>query len=125
MAETPGKRGRRKGCHSPSLICYGAGALGSFFVIRLSKIFCLTVVGGALAFSLSACGVKGPLEPPPSAAVDPTISADPGAPPPPAQAGYVIPGTPGQVVTEPRRTSAAVAAAPAAKQRSILDWLVD
>ena len=127
MAEAAAKRGGRRGCHSPPLICYGAAALGSFFVIRLSKFLCLAILGGALAFSLSACGVKGPLEPPPSAAVDPTVTVDPGAPPPPAQAGFVGPGAPGTVgqANEPRRTSSAVANAPAAKQRSILDWLVD
>ena len=128
MAEAAGKRGCRRGCHSPPLICYGAAAFGSFFVIRLSKFFCLAILGGALAFSLSACGVKGPLEPPPSAAVDPTVTVEPGAPPPPAQAGYVVPGAPGTVGHSqrgPRRTSAGVANAPAAKQRSILDWLVD
>jgi predicted small lipoprotein YifL len=127
MAEAAAKRDCRRGCHSLPLICYGAAAFGSFFVIRLSKFFCLAILGGALAFSLSACGVKGPLEPPPSAAVDPTVTVDPGAPPPPAQAGYVGPGAPGTVgqVNEPRRTSAAVANAPAAKQRSILDWLID
>jgi predicted small lipoprotein YifL len=80
-------------------------------------------MGGALALGLSACGVKGPLEPPPSAALDPTVSVDPGAPPP-AQAGYTVPGAVGRV-DEPRRTSAAVAGAAVAKQRSILDWLVD
>ena len=98
--------------------------LGSFFVIRLSKFFCLAMVGSALALGLSACGVKGPLEPPRAAAVEPSVSADPEAPPPPAQAGYAVPGAVGRV-EEPRRTSAAVAGAAVAKQRSILDWLVD
>jgi hypothetical protein len=37
----------------------------------------------------------------------------------------VVPGTPGSVVSGPQRTSTAVVNAPAAKQRNILDWLVD
>jgi predicted small lipoprotein YifL len=127
MAEAARKRECRKGCHCRSLICYAGTAFGSFFVIRLLKFVCLAVFGGALAFGLSACGVKGPLDLPPSAVVDATVAAEPGAPPPPVQAGYVVPGAPGAVgqVTGPQRTSAAVANAPAAKQRSILDWLVD
>jgi predicted small lipoprotein YifL len=95
-------------------------------VIRLSKFVCLAVFGAALAVGLSACGVKGPLDPPPSAAVDPVAPVAEGSPPPPPpQGGYVVPGAPGHVSSTPQRTSSAVVNAPVAKQRSILDWLVD
>jgi predicted small lipoprotein YifL len=100
-------------------------------VIRVSKFICLAVLGAALAAGLSACGVKGPLDPPPSAAVDPTVPVAPaggvaaGSPAPSPQAGPVLPGAPGSQVSGPQRTSTAVVQAPAAKQRSILDWLID
>jgi predicted small lipoprotein YifL len=97
-------------------------------VIRFCKFLCLAVFGGALAFGLSACGVKGPLDPPPSAAVDTTVPVDPGAPPPPPAVVYGVPGAPGAVGPQPigpQRTSAAVTGAPAARQRSILDWLIN
>ena len=87
---------------------------------RFRRMPLLWITGVALlglAATLAGCGRKGPLEPPPSAAVEPvppTAAADPvaatwGAPAPPAT----------------RPNEAIVRAAPAAKQRSVLDLLLD
>jgi predicted small lipoprotein YifL len=48
--------------------------------------FRLAVIGVlALSFALSACGRKGPLDPPPRAQAVPVQPAVPGAPPPPGE----------------------------------------
>jgi predicted small lipoprotein YifL len=78
----------------------------------------------AVALGLAACGRKGPLEPPPGAAIEapPAVAEVPPpgttwAQPPPlaADSSPRVPGRPYEGVT---------ASAPAAKQPSILDWLI-
>jgi predicted small lipoprotein YifL len=92
-------------------------------------------LAAALALGLAGCGVKGPLDPPPGLDLEPSAIAHQ----PPAQ----VPTTPGGTLTGPYNpamiggqppsvtavargtTSTAVTAAPAARSRSALDWLVD
>jgi predicted small lipoprotein YifL len=81
-----------------------------------------------LPLGLAACGVKGPLDPPPGAGVVETPSPQPAGPPRTSAA----PQSDILVVTGPQATppsrpvsGAAVENAPAARQRSALDWLID
>lgn len=107
------------------------------------------LLSGVLALSLQACGRKGPLEAPPYAAADPAIQPGPGAPGASATASAQRGGTPGTPLTSTDgagpytsdnpswnptadRTAGVNGAttretlyAPAAKERSVLDWLVD
>ena len=80
----------------------------------------------ALAVGLSACGRKGPLEPPPSAAIEP-LPVPESAPAsavawPPPDATSPVPGTQ-RPASQPRDTITSTA--PAGKQGSILDWLIN
>lgn len=72
-------------------------------------------IGGAAL--LAGCGVKGPLEMPPHAAsADPVLNAPAGTPTPaPSLPAGTTVGT----------TTTAVVQAPAARQRSVFDWLLD
>jgi predicted small lipoprotein YifL len=82
----------------------------------------------ALALGLAGCGVKGPLEPPPQSGIHPnavsaqaaTVPATPGALPPQHAATQ-----PSGIAAQPASSAEAVANAPAAQRRSVLDWLVD
>jgi predicted small lipoprotein YifL len=100
-------------------------AMGRFFVTSLPRRLAFGALALALPLGLAACGVKGPLEPPPNSGV-----VDPRAEAPPPQNGtgplsgpaYQAPGsTAGLRQPAPR----AVVNAPAAQQRSFLDWLTD
>ena len=93
----------------------------------------------AVALGLGACGRKGPLEPPPSAAA----TVNPGAPVAATSEG--VSNVSGQGTPEPEggggnsawspvgnrsagvhgATTREVLYAPAAKERSVLDWFVD
>jgi predicted small lipoprotein YifL len=83
----------------------------------------------AATLTLAACGVKGGLEPPPSAAAqaqqrplppEPAIeSRSPGAPPSAANLAGQPTGS-----NSLNTTSAAVAQAPAASRSNPLDWLI-
>jgi len=78
-----------------------------------------------LPLGLAACGTKGPLDPPPSAGFADTAPQGPGSseaniPQPGIQFVGVQPTSPSQPVSP-----AAVENAPAARQRSVLDWLID
>jgi predicted small lipoprotein YifL len=89
-------------------------------------------IAGALAFALTlaGCGVKGPLEPPPSAGIqDPPATAQAptgvGTPPTQSSAASLVGQPPAVAGIARGTTSAAVTQAPAAKERSVLDWLID
>ena len=84
----------------------------------------------ALVLGLAGCGVKGPLEPPPYATVQPTSEAEarptgvgvPSAKPSEAS----LSAQPGSVAAIARgTTSNSVMGAAAAKERSALDWLIE
>ena len=108
---------------------------------------CLRLLAPVLALGLAGCGVKGGLEPPPSANVHPNAVAEhPATVPvtpeadaerrirkgtggpivPGALAGYSQPPASSAVARTARgTTSSAVVEAPAAHRRSVLDWLID
>jgi predicted small lipoprotein YifL len=112
--------------------------------VNLSR---LRLVVPLLALGLAGCGVKGALDPPPSANVHPnavaehpaTVPVTPedeaerrakagtGAPiVPGALAGYRQPPASSAVArTAKGTTSDAVVEAPAAQRRSVLDWLIN
>ena len=72
----------------------------------------LTVIGAlALTLALAACGRKGPLDPPPASVVSPDY-------PPAAQP---TPGPDGQLAGPDGRP----VAAPGARKRLPIDWLLD
>jgi predicted small lipoprotein YifL len=124
-------------------IWYG-GADWECFSVNLA---CLRLLAPVLALGLAGCGVKGPLEPPPSANIHPnavaehpaTVPVTPeaaaerraaagtGAPiVPGALAGYSQPPASSAVArTAKGTTSDAVVEAPASQRRSVLDWLID
>lgn len=82
---------------------------------RLHRTMPLALALG-VAGMLAGCGVKGPLEPPPyAAASDPALAAPAGTPTPAPSLSAGAVGT----------TTAAVVQAPAARQRSMFDWLLD
>jgi predicted small lipoprotein YifL len=75
----------------------------------------LAAVGALVAaLGLSACGRKGPLDPPPSAAAPVQYSGEPGAPQRAAPSQIV--GADGKAAAPPPSGS---------QQRFILDWLVE
>jgi predicted small lipoprotein YifL len=76
----------------------------------------------ALAFSLAACGRKGPLELPASAAEPAAVA---GPPAPWEEQRAVEAGGQATVRPAPRPNDPYVRNAPAATQPSILDWLVN
>ncbi len=90
------------------------------------RLLAAALLGGA-ALVLGGCGVKGPLQPPPSPGVAPTAAQ---AAPEEPQRGFDPPDSytgpnPTQRVITSGKTPSAVANAPAAGRRSPLDWLVD
>ena len=100
----------------------------STFVIRCRKTSpsWLALAGVlALALSVAACGRKGPLELPPSAAAEPAAAPVAGPPGQWDEQRAVEAG--GQATVRPvsRPHDPYVRNAPAAKQPSVLDWLVD
>jgi predicted small lipoprotein YifL len=90
----------------------------------------------ALGLALAACGVKGGLEPPPSAqasaeqtgvAGKPGMNQDPGsigAPAAPPSATSLLNQPPAAAGIARGTTSAAVTHAPSAQRSSPLDWLI-
>jgi predicted small lipoprotein YifL len=91
----------------------------SELVNRLPRRLAVITVVLALPLALAACGVKGPLEPPPSAKV---VDAPPEAP----RQRVTGPALIGQPrVVQPTATQRAAASSPAAGRASPLDWLVD
>ena len=106
------------------------------------------LLSGFLALGLAGCGRKGPLEAPPYAAADPAVQPGPGNTAAGAAASAARGGTPGSPLTSADgsgpytsdnpawsptadRTAGVNGAttretlyAPAAKERSVLDWLV-
>ena len=87
----------------------------------LHRLAVLTVAL-ALPFGLAACGVRGGLEPPPSAAASAPVEAPP-LEPVTARPGPGI----GQPTAAPRLTPTqrAAAGAPSAERRNPLDWLIN
>jgi predicted small lipoprotein YifL len=81
----------------------------------------------ALALGLASCGRKGPLEPPPSAAIEPAPTVAPTvAPTPPGTAwAETVPGAPATGRPPGAPNQAVTAGAPAGKQQSILDLLLN
>jgi predicted small lipoprotein YifL len=81
----------------------------------------------ALALSVAACGRKGPLELPPSAAAEPAAAPAPVAGPPGQWDEQRAVEAGGLATVRPvaRPHDPYVRNAPAAKQPSVLDWLVD
>ena len=89
---------------------------------RLARLALIGPLAAALA--LAACGRKGPLDAPPSAAVVQPNYAEPalGEPPPdPFHSGFVRPPQP-----EPAQPAASVqpGTTPPPKKRFFLDWLL-
>jgi predicted small lipoprotein YifL len=83
-------------------------------------------VAGALALGLAGCGVKGPLEPPPSSGIRDPAPEDRSATlaPQTGPAGANILGqAPAPSNIARGTTSAAVTQAPAAQEPSVLVWL--
>ena len=78
-------------------------------VRRLPRMTVLATL--ALALPLAACGRKGPLDPPPASLASPAYA--PGAQPAPGPDGQLV-GPDGRPV-----------AAPGAKKRLPVDWLLD
>lgn len=113
------------------------------------NLACLRLLAPMLVLGLAGCGVKGGLEPPPSANAHPNAVAEhPATVPvtpdadadaerrlregtggpivPGALAGYSQPPASSAVARTARgTTSSAVVEAPAARRRSVLDWLID
>jgi predicted small lipoprotein YifL len=94
--------------------------------IRMPHLFALAGALG-VAFTLAGCGVKGPLEPPPSAAApaQPVAQApaSTGEAAPPPSASHLL----GQTTTSGSSSgpaSSAVSQASAANRSSVLDWLI-
>ena len=54
----------------------------------------MLAAGAALAFTLAACGLKGPLDPPPAAAPPPQAQLDGQPPPPPPPPESDVPASP-------------------------------
>ncbi|MGE0753458.1 MAG: hypothetical protein AB7K64_23050 [Variibacter sp.] len=82
---------------------------------------------GAAGFVLGGCGVKGAVEPPPSAHIAPaTVEAAPPEPRAfdPLGSNYAGPNTTQRVISS-GRSPPAVANAPTAHQSSFLDWLLN
>ena len=93
-----------------------------------SRLVVLGALALVLAVGLAGCGRKGPLEPPPSAAIEPPPPAPESAPAsvvawPPVDAG--APGVAGTArpANQPRDT--VTSSAPAGKYSSPLDWLIN
>jgi predicted small lipoprotein YifL len=88
-----------------------------------------------LVLGLAGCGVKGPLSPPSGLDLEPSAVAEqPPAQVPTAPIGVPVNGfTPAMIGGQPPSvaavargtTSTAVTTAPAGRNRSALDWLVD
>jgi predicted small lipoprotein YifL len=87
----------------------------SDFVTSVPRRLAFLTVVLALPLALAGCGVRGTVELPPSAAVEPAAE---GGKPAPRPSGTAASGTAGS-------TSAAVVEAPAARRRSPLDLLID
>jgi hypothetical protein len=95
----------------------------------------LLSLAAALVLGLGGCGVKGPLSPPPGLDLEASAVAEqppaqvptsPGGAPLGPYNPALIGGQPPSVTAVARgTTSAAVTAAPAGRNRSALDWLVD
>jgi predicted small lipoprotein YifL len=88
----------------------------------------------ALPLGLAACGVKGPLEPPPYAAAEVENAQKATAEPTQSQPTSTTTVAPTRRAAAPARTgsgvgsgttSGAVTNAPAARERNPLDWLVE
>jgi predicted small lipoprotein YifL len=92
-----------------------------------ARLFAVALLGAA-GFALGACGVKGAVEPPPSARLAPAAAEAPSAEASrsfdPLGDAYAGPNATQRVITSGRAPSAA-ANAPAARKSSALDWLVD
>ena len=97
-----------------------AALIGSIFVTRSLHRLAVLTVALALPFGLAACGVRGGLEPPPSAAASAPAEA------PPLEPVTARPGI-GQPTPAPRLTPTqrAAAGAPSAERRNPLDWLIN
>jgi predicted small lipoprotein YifL len=93
-------------------------------VNRIARCLAVLATATLLPLGLAACGVKGPLEAPPGAAVA-TVADGPA----PVRSGVPDPalnlaGIPVGPSLRPA-TGPAIDEAPAARQRSTLDWLID
>ena len=105
-----------------AMICYGLGRSGRGGLNVRSQYLARFAVVGALivAIGLTACGRKGPLDPPPGAAAQPTVQA-PLAPPGPG-------GIPASIPTQrlPGGSNVVAAPPPTGQQRDFpLDFLID
>ncbi|HEX2217036.1 MAG TPA: lipoprotein, partial [Xanthobacteraceae bacterium] len=100
--------------------------MGSIFVNRILRRTSLTALALALPLALTACGVKGPLDPPPGAKVvdaPPPTEAETRAARRDAGAQIALPTS--GVDFSPQTTSSAVVNAPAGRRSSPLDRLID
>jgi predicted small lipoprotein YifL len=94
----------------PTFIYSGAlsGACWSLFVRRTLPILPAIVFAAAIALSLASCGRRGPLEPPPGAAVSSApVTGTPG--------DYEAPANPGELAGQNTATSSGTEAPSAGK----------
>jgi predicted small lipoprotein YifL len=103
-------------------ICYGAADFGEHAVTDCRSLSRLAVLGAlAAALAVTGCGRKGPLDAPPSAALDAPVAPAPGVFAP-AGAAAKIPSD-----KQARVTPEGQALAPPGQKKPIppLDWLID